>query len=118
MGNRHAFIYAVCLALLGVTLSHMFLCFSVRISIVKNSHVSIVINDNIRVMVLLHRVWKKHPVNVDFLGVYIDNDNQYSSLVHGLIGTTIVNSFQTMKRTLKPILKLLRRVSDVFCRHL
>uniref|UniRef100_A0A8C9ZKE7 Inter-alpha-trypsin inhibitor heavy chain 2 n=1 Tax=Sander lucioperca TaxID=283035 RepID=A0A8C9ZKE7_SANLU len=69
-------------------LSHvvMFLCFSVRISIVKNSHVTIIINDNIQVMVLLHRVWKKHPVNVDFLGIYIPNDNQYSPLVHGLIG--------------------------------
>ncbi|XP_034719359.1 inter-alpha-trypsin inhibitor heavy chain H2 [Etheostoma cragini] len=58
----------------------------VRISIVKNSHVSIIINNNIQVMVLLHRVWKKHPVNVDFLGIYIPNDNQYSPLVHGLIG--------------------------------
>ena len=58
----------------------------VRISIVKNSHVSIVINNNIQVMVLLHRVWKKHPVNVDFLGIYIPSDNQYSPLVHGLIG--------------------------------
>uniref|UniRef100_A0A8C9ZP97 Inter-alpha-trypsin inhibitor heavy chain 2 n=1 Tax=Sander lucioperca TaxID=283035 RepID=A0A8C9ZP97_SANLU len=58
----------------------------VRISIVKNSHVTIIINDNIQVMVLLHRVWKKHPVNVDFLGIYIPNDNQYSPLVHGLIG--------------------------------
>nr|XP_046235574.1 inter-alpha-trypsin inhibitor heavy chain H2 [Scatophagus argus] len=58
----------------------------VRISIVKNSHVSIMINNNIQVMVLLHRVWKKHPVNVDFLGIYISNDNQYSPLVHGLIG--------------------------------
>uniref|UniRef100_A0A8C9ZM11 Inter-alpha-trypsin inhibitor heavy chain 2 n=1 Tax=Sander lucioperca TaxID=283035 RepID=A0A8C9ZM11_SANLU len=56
------------------------------ISIVKNSHVTIIINDNIQVMVLLHRVWKKHPVNVDFLGIYIPNDNQYSPLVHGLIG--------------------------------
>lgn len=37
-------------------------------------------------MVLLHRVWKKHPVNVDFLGIYIPNENQYSPLVHGLIG--------------------------------
>lgn len=59
-----------------------------RISIVKNSHVSIVINNNIQVMVLLHRVWKKNPVSVDFLGIYIANDNQYSPLVHGLIGTT------------------------------
>ncbi|CAJ1054572.1 inter-alpha-trypsin inhibitor heavy chain H2 [Xyrichtys novacula] len=58
----------------------------VRISIVKNSHVTIVINNNIQVMVLLHRVWKKHPTNVDFLGIYIPNDNRYSPLVHGLIG--------------------------------
>ncbi|KAF3859379.1 hypothetical protein F7725_021778, partial [Dissostichus mawsoni] len=57
----------------------------VRISIVKNSHVSITINNNIHVMVLLHHVWKKNPVSVDFLGVYIPNDNQYSPLVHGLI---------------------------------
>uniref|UniRef100_A0A7N8Y473 Inter-alpha-trypsin inhibitor heavy chain 2 n=1 Tax=Mastacembelus armatus TaxID=205130 RepID=A0A7N8Y473_9TELE len=56
------------------------------VSIVKNSHVKITINNNIQVMVLLHRVWKKHPVNVDFLGIYIPNDNQYSPLVHGLIG--------------------------------
>ncbi|XP_060886487.1 inter-alpha-trypsin inhibitor heavy chain H2 [Labrus mixtus] len=58
----------------------------VRISIVKNSHVSIVINNNIQMMVLLHRVWKKNPISVDFLGIYIPNDNQYSPLVHGLIG--------------------------------
>uniref|UniRef100_A0A3B4Z2U0 Inter-alpha-trypsin inhibitor heavy chain 2 n=1 Tax=Stegastes partitus TaxID=144197 RepID=A0A3B4Z2U0_9TELE len=59
---------------------------TVRISIVRNSQVTITINNNIQVMVLLHRVWKKNPVNVDFLGVYIPNNNQYSPLVHGLIG--------------------------------
>lgn len=58
-----------------------------RISIRKNSHVSVIINDNIQVMVLLHRVWKKHPVSVDFLGIYMADNNQYSPLVHGLIGT-------------------------------
>ncbi|XP_057710792.1 inter-alpha-trypsin inhibitor heavy chain H2 [Corythoichthys intestinalis] len=58
----------------------------VRISIVKDSQVLITVNGNIQVMVLLHRVWKKHPVNVDFLGLYLPNDNQYSPLVHGLIG--------------------------------
>lgn len=55
----------------------------------KNSHVSVTINNNIQVMVLLHRAWKKHPVNVDFLGIYIPNDNQYSPLVRGLIGTSL-----------------------------
>uniref|UniRef100_A0A672S2Y3 Inter-alpha-trypsin inhibitor heavy chain H2-like n=1 Tax=Sinocyclocheilus grahami TaxID=75366 RepID=A0A672S2Y3_SINGR len=37
-------------------------------------------------MVLLHRVWKKHPVQVDFLGIYMSSDNKYSTRVHGLIG--------------------------------
>ncbi|KAM4615178.1 inter-alpha-trypsin inhibitor heavy chain H2 [Polymixia lowei] len=58
----------------------------VKIAIAKDSHVTVTINNDIRVMVLLHRVWKKHPVNVDFLGLYIPNDNNYSPLVHGLIG--------------------------------
>lgn len=58
----------------------------------KNSHVSVVVNDNVRMMVLLHRAWKKHPVNVDFLGVYIHDDNQYSPLVHGLIGARSFSS--------------------------
>ncbi|XP_069375724.1 inter-alpha-trypsin inhibitor heavy chain H2 [Paralichthys olivaceus] len=58
----------------------------VRISIMKDSHVTVTVNNNIQVMVLLHRVWKKNPANVDFLGIYIPNDNQYSPLVHGLIG--------------------------------
>uniref|UniRef100_A0A7M4DY99 Inter-alpha-trypsin inhibitor heavy chain 2 n=1 Tax=Crocodylus porosus TaxID=8502 RepID=A0A7M4DY99_CROPO len=37
-------------------------------------------------MVVLHRVWKNHPVNVDFLGIYIPPSNLYSSKAHGLIG--------------------------------
>lgn len=52
----------------------------------KNSHVTVAVNHNIQVMVMLHQVWRKHPVNVDFLGVYMPNDNRYSPLVHGLIG--------------------------------
>uniref|UniRef100_A0A8C6U262 Inter-alpha-trypsin inhibitor heavy chain 2 n=1 Tax=Neogobius melanostomus TaxID=47308 RepID=A0A8C6U262_9GOBI len=58
----------------------------VSVHILKNSNVSITINGNIRVIVLLHRIWKKHPINVDFLGIYIPTENQYSPLVHGLIG--------------------------------
>lgn len=71
------------------------LCCRVRVSIVKDSHVTVTVNNNIRVMVLLHRVWKKHPVNVDFLGIYIPNNNQYSPLVHGLIGETYSSTTTT-----------------------
>ncbi|KAL2102608.1 hypothetical protein ACEWY4_001776 [Coilia grayii] len=58
----------------------------VKISIEKDSKVTVVVDGRISVMVLLHRVWKKHPINVDFLGFYSPNDNQYSEQVHGLIG--------------------------------
>ncbi|KAJ8381575.1 hypothetical protein SKAU_G00023530 [Synaphobranchus kaupii] len=58
----------------------------VKVSIEKDSHMTVTVNENISVMVLLHRVWKKNPVGVDFLGVYIPNNNKYSANVHGLIG--------------------------------
>ncbi|KAJ8006942.1 hypothetical protein DPEC_G00112440 [Dallia pectoralis] len=58
----------------------------VKISILKDSQVTVTVDEKIRVMMLLHRVWKKHPTNVDFLGLYMPNDNQYSSKAHGLIG--------------------------------
>ncbi|MCI4388978.1 hypothetical protein PGIGA_G00092290 [Pangasianodon gigas] len=56
------------------------------ISIEKESKLTVTIDGKISVMVLLHRVWKKHPFNVDFLGFYTPSTNQYSSQVHGLIG--------------------------------
>lgn len=37
-------------------------------------------------MVVLHRVWKNHPVNVNFLGIYIPPENGFSPEAHGLIG--------------------------------
>uniref|UniRef100_A0A674F7G0 Inter-alpha-trypsin inhibitor heavy chain 2 n=1 Tax=Salmo trutta TaxID=8032 RepID=A0A674F7G0_SALTR len=58
----------------------------VKVSIVKDSKVMVTVDDKITVMVLLHRVWKKHPTHVDYLGLYIPSNNQYSSQAHGLIG--------------------------------
>uniref|UniRef100_A0A673IC08 Inter-alpha-trypsin inhibitor heavy chain H2-like n=1 Tax=Sinocyclocheilus rhinocerous TaxID=307959 RepID=A0A673IC08_9TELE len=57
-----------------------------QVTIVKEEHVTVTVDGKISVMVLLHRVWKKHPVQVDFLGVYMSSDNKYSTRVHGLIG--------------------------------
>lgn len=52
----------------------------------KESNVTITVGEEMSFMVLLHRVWKKHPVNVDFLGIYIPPENQFSPAAHGLIG--------------------------------
>uniref|UniRef100_A0A673IXB8 Inter-alpha-trypsin inhibitor heavy chain 2 n=1 Tax=Sinocyclocheilus rhinocerous TaxID=307959 RepID=A0A673IXB8_9TELE len=58
----------------------------IRVTIVKEQHVTVTIDGKISVTVLLHSVWKKHPVQVDFLGIYMSSDNKYSTQVHGLIG--------------------------------
>ncbi|XP_067391129.1 inter-alpha-trypsin inhibitor heavy chain H2 [Emydura macquarii macquarii] len=56
------------------------------VSVKKNSKVTITVDAEMSFLVLLHRVWKNHPVNVDFLGIYIPPTNQFSSSAHGLIG--------------------------------
>ncbi|KAK7149476.1 hypothetical protein R3I94_008956 [Phoxinus phoxinus] len=76
-GNNHSFSW-------GVTAELMLN--RIKVTIVKEQHVTVMIDGRISVMVLLHRVWKKHPVQVDFLGIYMSNDNKYSAKVHGLIG--------------------------------
>ncbi|NXT29333.1 ITIH2 inhibitor, partial [Syrrhaptes paradoxus] len=56
------------------------------ISVKKENNVTITVGEEMSFMVLLHRVWKNHPVNVDFLGIYIPPENQFSPAAHGLIG--------------------------------
>ncbi|XP_059367396.1 inter-alpha-trypsin inhibitor heavy chain H2 [Carassius carassius] len=75
--NNHSFSWG---ATVELALNRM------RVAIVKEQHVTVTIDGKISVMVLLHRVWKKHPVQVDFLGIYMSSDNEYSTQVHGLIG--------------------------------
>ncbi|KAM4677652.1 inter-alpha-trypsin inhibitor heavy chain H2 [Discoglossus pictus] len=56
------------------------------ISVMQNGNITITLDGDLTFTVLLHRVWKNHPINVDFLGLYISPTNKFSSSVHGLIG--------------------------------
>ncbi|XP_044533788.1 inter-alpha-trypsin inhibitor heavy chain H2 [Gracilinanus agilis] len=56
------------------------------VSVKKEKTVNITLDGDMSFSVLLHRVWKKHPVNVDFLGIYIPPTNKFSLNAHGLIG--------------------------------
>ncbi|XP_006741368.1 inter-alpha-trypsin inhibitor heavy chain H2 [Leptonychotes weddellii] len=58
----------------------------VLVSVKKEQTVTITLDKDISFSVLLHRVWKKHPINVDFLGIYIPPTNKFSPKAHGLIG--------------------------------
>lgn len=52
----------------------------------KEKSVTLTVNKELVFSVLLHRVWKKHPVNVDFLGIYAPPTDKFSPSVHGLLG--------------------------------
>ncbi|XP_040307426.1 inter-alpha-trypsin inhibitor heavy chain H2 [Herpailurus yagouaroundi] len=58
----------------------------VLVSVKKEQTVTVTLNKDVSFSVLLHRVWKKHPINVDFLGIYIPPTNKFSPKAHGLIG--------------------------------
>ncbi|XP_049737436.1 inter-alpha-trypsin inhibitor heavy chain H2 [Elephas maximus indicus] len=58
----------------------------VLVSVKKEKTVTITLDKEMSFSVLLHRVWKKHPINVDFLGIYIPPTNKFSPNAHGLIG--------------------------------
>uniref|UniRef100_A0A8C0JRB1 Inter-alpha-trypsin inhibitor heavy chain H3 n=1 Tax=Canis lupus dingo TaxID=286419 RepID=A0A8C0JRB1_CANLU len=42
--------------------------------------------DGVTFMVVLHQVWKKHPVHQDFLGFYVVDSHRMSAQTHGLLG--------------------------------
>uniref|UniRef100_A0A4W3JBW8 Inter-alpha-trypsin inhibitor heavy chain 2 n=1 Tax=Callorhinchus milii TaxID=7868 RepID=A0A4W3JBW8_CALMI len=55
-------------------------------SMTKNRNVTISVGKEMVFLILLHRAWKHHPTNVDFLGFYSPHSNNFSADVHGLIG--------------------------------
>uniref|UniRef100_A0A4W3JBP0 Inter-alpha-trypsin inhibitor heavy chain 2 n=1 Tax=Callorhinchus milii TaxID=7868 RepID=A0A4W3JBP0_CALMI len=54
--------------------------------VTKNRNVTISVGKEMVFLILLHRAWKHHPTNVDFLGFYSPHSNNFSADVHGLIG--------------------------------
>ncbi|XP_032987930.1 LOW QUALITY PROTEIN: inter-alpha-trypsin inhibitor heavy chain H3 [Rhinolophus ferrumequinum] len=57
---------------------------SVMINRRKNMMVSF--GDGVTFVVVLHQVWKKHPVHQDFLGFYVVDSHRMSAQTHGLLG--------------------------------
>ncbi|KAF6099588.1 inter-alpha-trypsin inhibitor heavy chain 3 [Phyllostomus discolor] len=57
---------------------------SVMINRKKNMVVSF--GDGVTFVVVLHQVWKKHPVHIDFLGFYVVDSHRMSAQTHGLLG--------------------------------
>jgi hypothetical protein len=64
------------------------LLFSPRLSVTINRKKNMVVSfgDGISFVIILHQVWKKHPVHQDFLGFYVVDSHRMSAQTHGLLG--------------------------------
>uniref|UniRef100_A0A8C4T4A3 Inter-alpha-trypsin inhibitor heavy chain H3 n=1 Tax=Erpetoichthys calabaricus TaxID=27687 RepID=A0A8C4T4A3_ERPCA len=52
----------------------------------KDKTLRVVFEGMAQFVILLHRVWKFHPLHQDYLGFYIIDDHQLSKQTHGLLG--------------------------------
>ncbi|XP_071983882.1 inter-alpha-trypsin inhibitor heavy chain H3-like isoform X1 [Engystomops pustulosus] len=52
----------------------------------KRKNVTFSFGDGATFVILLHEVWKGHPLHRDFLGFYTLDDHTFSEGVHGLLG--------------------------------
>ncbi|XP_055504275.1 inter-alpha-trypsin inhibitor heavy chain H3-like isoform X1 [Leucoraja erinacea] len=59
---------------------------SFSFSIVKETNLTLVMGGEAIFVIVLHRVWKYHPLHRDFLGFYTLDSHRLSNMTHGLIG--------------------------------
>ncbi|XP_078065929.1 inter-alpha-trypsin inhibitor heavy chain H3-like isoform X2 [Mustelus asterias] len=56
------------------------------VSIKKEKNLTVMMGDGATFIIVLHRVWKKHPLHRDFLGFYTLDSHRLSNMTHGLLG--------------------------------
>ncbi|XP_013865282.1 inter-alpha-trypsin inhibitor heavy chain H3a [Austrofundulus limnaeus] len=54
--------------------------------VTKDRSLTVTLKDSVKFVILLHKVWKKHPYHRDFLGFYTLDTHLLSPAVHGLLG--------------------------------
>ncbi|XP_061900909.1 inter-alpha-trypsin inhibitor heavy chain H3-like [Entelurus aequoreus] len=59
---------------------------NVDLLLTKDRSLTITLKDSVKFVILLHKVWKKHPYHRDYLGFYTVDTHLLSPSVHGLLG--------------------------------
>ncbi|KAF3855919.1 hypothetical protein F7725_016642 [Dissostichus mawsoni] len=59
---------------------------NVDLLLTKDRSLTVTLKDSVKFVVLLHKVWAKHPYHQDYLGFYTLDSHLLSPLVHGLLG--------------------------------
>ncbi|TSV54873.1 Inter-alpha-trypsin inhibitor heavy chain H3 [Bagarius yarrelli] len=56
------------------------------LQIAKDRSLTLTLRNSVKFVIVLHKVWKKHPYHQDYLGFYTLDSHQFSPRVHGLLG--------------------------------
>ncbi|KAG7229604.1 hypothetical protein INR49_012643 [Caranx melampygus] len=56
------------------------------LQVTKDRSLMVTLKDSVKFVILLHKVWEKHPYHRDYLGFYTLDSHLLSSSVHGLLG--------------------------------
>ncbi|XP_012696670.2 inter-alpha-trypsin inhibitor heavy chain H3 [Clupea harengus] len=56
------------------------------LQITKDHSLTVTLKDSVKFVIILHKVWKKHPYHQDYLGFYTIDSHLLSPSVHGLLG--------------------------------
>ncbi|XP_078104029.1 inter-alpha-trypsin inhibitor heavy chain H3a isoform X2 [Sander vitreus] len=59
---------------------------NVDLLLTKDHSLTVTLKDSVKFVVLLHKVWVKHPYHRDYLGFYTVDSHLLSPSVHGLLG--------------------------------
>ncbi|KAL6464408.1 hypothetical protein MHYP_G00267250 [Metynnis hypsauchen] len=54
--------------------------------VIKDCSLTVTLNNSVRFVIILHKVWKKHPYHQNYLGFYTLDSHLFSQRVHGLLG--------------------------------
>ncbi|KAL2091387.1 hypothetical protein ACEWY4_013650 [Coilia grayii] len=54
--------------------------------VTKDHSLTVTLKDSVKFVIILHKVWKKHPYHQDYLGFYTLDSHLLSPSVHGLLG--------------------------------
>ncbi|XP_062252850.1 inter-alpha-trypsin inhibitor heavy chain H3-like isoform X2 [Platichthys flesus] len=59
---------------------------NVDLLVMKDRSLTVTLKDSVKFVILLHKVWEKHPYHQDYLGFYTLDSHLLSPAVHGLLG--------------------------------
>ncbi|RXN27117.1 inter-alpha-trypsin inhibitor heavy chain H3-like protein [Labeo rohita] len=56
------------------------------LQVIKGRSLTVTLRNSVKFLIILHKVWQKHPYHQDYLGFYTLDSHLFSSNVHGLLG--------------------------------